>query len=218
MSARDRGILAIWRRVQQSASSSRSLPQRLLGLDVGDRYVGVAVTDATNRLATPLTVVQRAKPGNVKLPRPLRSLAPEQKRREPRQGAGAKSLERVPFADVAAPIQRAITEHNVIALVVGLPLALDGSEDAQCGKVRDFMQQLRQQGGIAAPVVWWDERLTTQHARESLREAKFSSDAQRRREHIDKMVARDILQEFIQYAESLSVGQPSGAVSSAKSS
>jgi putative Holliday junction resolvase len=33
---------------------------RLLGLDVGDRRVGVAVSDATGLIATPLTVVRRA--------------------------------------------------------------------------------------------------------------------------------------------------------------
>jgi len=37
----------------------RELPGRLLALDVGDRRVGVAVSDLTGRLARPLTIIVR---------------------------------------------------------------------------------------------------------------------------------------------------------------
>ncbi len=39
-------------------------PLRCLGLDVGDRRIGVAVSDETGRLARPLTVLRRGDPAD----------------------------------------------------------------------------------------------------------------------------------------------------------
>ncbi len=45
--------------MQTRSNAEADLPGRLLALDVGDRRVGVAVSDATGLIATPLTVLRR---------------------------------------------------------------------------------------------------------------------------------------------------------------
>jgi len=78
-------------------------------------------------------------------------------------------------------------------LVVGLPLALGGSEGPQAAKVRRFAEQAAAHLGL--PLEFWDERLTTVAAERALLEADVRR--RRRREVIDKVAATLILQGYL---------------------
>lgn len=66
-------------------------------------------------------------------------------------------------------IQRLVDEWQPDALVVGLPLNMDGTEQASTDAARRFGRQLH--GRFGLPVHWVDERLSTHEARTRLAEA-----------------------------------------------
>ena len=137
-------------------------PGRYLGLDVGEKRIGVALSDETATLASPLTTLARA---------------------------GVRR-DTAAVADLA---QR----HDVAAVVVGLPLNMDGTRGAQAEKVIAFADALRRR--IRVPVVPRDERLTTVEAEEWLREAGMGW--RERKRVIDQTAAVVILQEYLDLRE-----------------
>jgi putative Holliday junction resolvase len=86
---------------------------RIVGLDVGERRIGVAVSDATRTLARPIGVLR---------PAALESDAP-----------------RVAAAEVA---RLAGEEDGVASIVVGLPAHLDGSASPMTPRVKQFAAEL----------------------------------------------------------------------------
>jgi putative pre-16S rRNA nuclease len=128
---------------------------RLLGLDVGRKTIGLAISDSSLRVASPLSTIRRAK-----------------------------------FAADAQEINRIIAERGIGGLVIGLPIAMDGSEGPRCQSVRQFGTNLL--GVIDLPVAFWDERFSTIGAERPLREAEMSH--RRRADVIDKLAAAYILQ------------------------
>jgi putative Holliday junction resolvase len=97
---------------------------RIIGLDVGDRRIGVAISDPLGMIAAGLDVVERTN---------LRQ-------------------------DVYT-INDMAKRHGATAIVVGLPLQLDGSTGEQAQKVQAFCRRLTAASGL--PVIYEDERLTT---------------------------------------------------------
>ena len=88
---------------------------RIVGLDVGERIIGVAISDATRTLARPVGVLQ------------------------------SRSLETVGIAVAVDEITRlAAEEDGVSSIVVGLPRRLDGSDSDMTPRVRTFAEQLGQ--------------------------------------------------------------------------
>ena len=128
---------------------------RLLGLDVGTKTIGLALSDVTRSIATPYHTVRRTK-----------------------------------FTEDAKVIQEAINEHQVGALVIGLPINLDGSEGPRAQSTRAFARNLAAR--IEVPMVFWDERLSTAAVERHLLEAGASR--KRRAQVIDRMAAAYILQ------------------------
>jgi len=129
---------------------------RLLGLDVGSKTVGLALSDVTLTIATPY-----------------------------------RTLRRTTFARDAEDLVRAIGEHGVGGLVIGLPVLMNGSEGARCQSVRQFAANLLERVDI--PIAFWDERLSTAAVERMLiREADMSR--RRRAQVIDKAAAAYILQ------------------------
>ncbi len=78
----------------------------------------------------------------------------------------------------------------VAGLVVGLPKNMDGTEGPRAQSTRAFVRNLAPL--TALPILFWDERLSTQAAERTLLEADASR--RRRAEVIDKMAAAYILQ------------------------
>ena len=94
------------------------------------------------------------------------------------------------FAVIAA----LIAEWQPVSLVVGLPLALDGTPHAMTARCTRFANQLR--GRFGLPVDYAEERLSSVEAEERLRES--GHDARSAREHVDALAAQLILQGYFE--------------------
>ncbi len=139
---------------------------RVVGIDVGERRVGLAVSDPTCRpwllaaLTTALTVSDS-------------------------QDAVTR---------VVQEIERlAAEEDGVVAIVVGLPLRLDGSPSQQTPRVAAFVDALAAR--TVLPIVRMDERLTSREAESRL--AVRERDWRRRKERLDAAAAAIILQDYL---------------------
>jgi putative Holliday junction resolvase len=86
-------------------------------------------------------------------------------------------------------------EHEVAALVIGLPLNMDGSEGPRCQSVRQFAKNLLAMADIN--ICFWDERLSTVVAERALLEADMSR--KKRGEVVDKVAAAYILQGLLDH-------------------
>jgi putative Holliday junction resolvase len=117
---------------------------RSMGLDLGDKRIGVALSDPGGILASPITIINRT------------------------------NLE-----DDMQAILDNITSYQVGQVIIGLPLAMNGSISRQAEKVAAFAEELQVRTDI--PVDLRDERLTTVSAKrmmEGVRKvAKASHDA-----------------------------------------
>jgi putative holliday junction resolvase len=135
--------------------SLKSGKNRLLGIDLGDKTIGLSLSDLTWLIATPLETIRRAKLEN-------------------------------DFLQLIKIIQL----HHVAAVIIGLPINMNGTEGPQAQKVRHFIQQLQER--LEIPVLLWDERLSTTAVTRTLLEADMSR--KRRSQVVDKMAASFILQ------------------------
>ena len=92
-----------------------------------------------------------------------------------------------------AKIAQIVSDEEVRAIVLGLPLNMDGSEGSQAKKARAFGQQLRQH--VQIPVYLHDERLSSFGAREKLESTGRPRTT--RRGLIDAVAAAEILRSFL---------------------
>ena len=95
------------------------------------------------------------------------------------------------FSRIAALID----EWDPAFLVVGRPLALDGTAHAMTARCTRFANQLR--GRFGLPVAYAEERLTSFEAEERLRESGHC--AKSGKDFIDAMAAQLILQYFFEH-------------------
>jgi putative Holliday junction resolvase len=107
----------------------------------------------------------------------------------------ARPFETVAEADAIRRIVEIIREQNVGALVLGLPLRLDGSEGPAAARVRTFFGVLRPQVPAEIPIHLRDESLTTLEATAHLRAG--GDPRTNRHDVIDQVAAAVILQEFL---------------------
>ena len=128
---------------------------RLMGVDLGTRTIGLALSDVSRSIASPLETIKRTK-----------------------------------FTADAERLIALAKEHGVVALVFGLPLNMDGTEGPRCQSTRAFVRNLEKLTDL--PVVFWDERMSTQAVTRTLLDADASR--ARRAELVDKMAASYILQ------------------------
>ncbi len=134
--------------------------QRLIGLDLGTKTIGMALSDPGLMVASPIGTIRRTKFG----------------------------------ADVAE-LAKTVRERGVGALVLGLPLALDGAESPATQRVREFARLLLTRAdlfGTEPEIGFWDERFSTSAVERFMIEADMTR--KRRSEVIDKMAAAYILQ------------------------
>jgi putative Holliday junction resolvase len=90
-------------------------------------------------------------------------------------------------------IARLIAEWRPHALVVGLPLHMDGSEQAMTRAARAFGERLKERYNLPLHMV--DERLTTRAAKDQLYAAGVAGT--RHKSRLDKVAAQTILQSFL---------------------
>lgn len=139
--------------------------QRVLGLDLGTKTIGLALSDVSRTVATPFDTIRRTK-----------------------------------FIKDAEALLAVVREHGVAALIIGLPVNMDGSEGPRAQSTRAFVRSLTPLTDL--PLVLWDERLSTAAAERALLDADASR--KRRAEVIDKMAAAFILQGALDRLKGLS--------------
>ena len=96
--------------------------------------------------------------------------------------------------DVLTRIAEIVETEGVGAIVIGLPLNMDGSEGPQAAKARAFGERLARHVGL--PVQFQDERLSSFSAGEKLEPAGLSR--ARTRDLLDAVAAAEILQSFLE--------------------
>ncbi len=97
-------------------------------------------------------------------------------------------------ADVEA-VCRVAREQDVEALVMGLPLNMDGSEGRMARLVREFSAKLESE--LDLPLHLWDERLTSWEAEGILRQSTKARKRKRADGAVDKLAAELILQSYL---------------------
>lgn len=128
---------------------------RIMGLDLGTKTIGVAISDGMRYSATPLETIKRTK-----------------------------------FTADAIRLDEIIAQHAIVAIILGLPLNMDGSEGPRVQSTRAFARSLAQR--ISLPIAFWDERLSTSAVTRMMIQADLRRD--RRAEVVDKLAASYILQ------------------------
>lgn len=128
----------------------------LMGLDLGERTIGVAVSDVTRMVASPLELIRKTK-----------------------------------FTAEANRLFALIDEREIGAIVIGLPVNMDGTEGTRCQSNRAFARNLLRLRDI--PIAFWDERMSTMAVNRVLIDEADVTRA-RRADLVDKMAAAWILQ------------------------
>ena len=142
--------------------------QRYLGLDIGSKTIGLALSDVSGMLASPMETIRRGK-----------------------------------FTEDVRRLKEIIAGEDVGALILGLPISMDGTEGPRCQSVRDFGRNLLQ--NIDIDIAFWDERLSTAAVQRVLiKEADMTR--KRRAEVVDKMAAAYILQGALDAIKGMAAG------------
>ena len=127
----------------------------LMGLDPGTKTLGLAISDRTRLIATPLTTIRRQK-----------------------------------FTPDASELLQLYDENECTALIIGLPVNMDGSSGPRVQSVKDFSTNLLKKRDL--PIFFWDERLSTMAVTRGMLAADMSR--KKRAENVDKLAASYILQ------------------------
>jgi putative Holliday junction resolvase len=131
---------------------------RLLALDLGEKRVGVAVSDELWITVRPLPFIRRTS-----------------------------------WKQLLVAVADLLQSFDAQALVIGLPLNLDGTEGLAAVEARRLARNFEL--SLKVPVHMQDERLTSREAEATLREAGRSNDELR--QFVDSEAAAIILRDFI---------------------
>jgi len=132
---------------------------RVVGLDLGSKRIGVAVSDRSGTIASPLSVLERT-------------------------GSTRRDHE---------AIARLVVEEEAEAVVVGLPLNMNGTLGPAAAAARKEAAAIATVVGV--PVHEWDERRSTVTADQAMMQAGLR--APERRRHVDKVAAAVFLQAWL---------------------
>ena len=99
-------------------------------------------------------------------------------------------LVRKKFSLDAAALSALLAKENAGAVVIGLPINMDGSEGPSAQRSRAFVRNMAPLSPL--PFAFWDERLSTVAAERTLIEMDFSR--RKRSDKIDSAAAAFILQ------------------------
>ena len=100
-------------------------------------------------------------------------------------------LIRTKFTDDFVELLTIINEFNIGAIIIGLPLNMDGLEGPRCQSTRQFASNIL--NCIDIPIAFWDERLSTV-AVERILISEVDMTRKKRRKILDKLAATYILQ------------------------
>ncbi len=105
-----------------------------------------------------------------------------------------ETLRRRGLKNDLAAIHGNLEEREAGALVIGLPLNMDGSEGPRCQSIRQFAKDADR--AFRLPILLWDERLTTFEAGE--RADEMGLKGEKRAEMLDALAASLILEDAIE--------------------
>jgi putative holliday junction resolvase len=131
---------------------------RIIGLDLGEKRIGVSVSDETMTISTAIDTIAVS---------------------------GLK--------DSIRKINHIILAYKAQAVVIGLPLNMNGSKGPQADKALRFAKRLEQYCGCK--VLTFDERLTTVQGERVLLSADMSR--AKRRRNIDRLASQIMLQAYL---------------------
>lgn len=146
---------------------------RVLGVDLGDVRIGLAISDPARMVATPLET----------RPVPGAEAGPDRGARTERQSDPAL---------IAEDLAQVAREHDAATVVVGLPRTLGGREGRPAQHARAVAAHLAEHG---LEVALWDERFSTVEA-----ERLMLDQGARRRERraaVDRVAATLVLQTYL---------------------
>lgn len=143
---------------------------RYLALDIGHKYIGLAVSDPLGIIAQGLTTIQRDNPDKK-----------NKTKEELINSSEIKNLEQI------------IQDYNVDVLVLGLAIKQDGTQGESARLAKELGNILKNDLGYK--LVYQDERYSTKAANAVLLEADVSR--KNRKRHIDKLAAVFILQTYL---------------------
>jgi putative Holliday junction resolvase len=132
---------------------------RILGIDWGEVRIGLALSDETQTLASPLATLAR-RPGK-----------------------------RLPIGRLL----ELTDQHQPAGIVVGLPLAADGSETESAASARELATRMAEHTRL--PLELWDERMSTARVLSAIREQGGS--IRGRKGDVDAHAAAVLLQHFL---------------------
>lgn len=121
----------------------------MLGLDLGDKRIGVAISDPGEIMAVPVKPI------------------------ELKAAAGSKAATN----EIIRAVAKVVMEQRAEKIVVGLPISMSGNVSEQTKKVKRVCEQMSK--ALPIPVVTWDERLSTSEADRALAEAGITSKMRR---------------------------------------
>jgi putative Holliday junction resolvase len=101
----------------------------------------------------------------------------------------AGTIRRNKFSADKAALVALIGQQQVVGIVLGLPINLDGSESPRSQSTRAFARNIDDRG---LPILLWDERWSTQAVERTMIEADLSR--AKRAERVDTLAAAHILQ------------------------
>lgn len=107
----------------------------------------------------------------------------------------ARSVACLPFSKKFPQLLKETLKEfpNIEAIVVGLPIQMNGKEGIMATEVRAFGETLK--GLFNIPILFWDERLSSCQAERSLKEADFNR--KKRAQMVDALAAVLILQNYL---------------------
>ena len=112
-----------------------------------------------------------------------------------------ETIHRTKFTQDLEALRKTLEREQIVGIVVGLPLSMDGSDSPRTQSVRAFARNL---APLDLPILLWDERWSTQAVERAMIEADVSR--ARRAEKVDALAAAHILQGAIDALANLANG------------
>ena len=132
---------------------------RVVGVDWGEKRIGLALSDESQTIAQPLDTLTR------------------------------RAGKRFPMT----PLLDHVTAHQVVGVVVGLPLDEHGAEGDSARAARALSEAIAKRSGL--PVALWDERMTTARVLQAVRE--MGGTTKGRKADLDALAATLLLQHYL---------------------
>ncbi|XP_057858321.1 uncharacterized protein LOC131067372 isoform X1 [Cryptomeria japonica] len=160
---------------------------RLLGMDVGERFVGLAVSDASNEIASPHSVLIRTRSDVNSIADNLQEL-----HLVTTLTVGARQFD--VYSDVASKFRWIkVDQFSLVGFVIGYPFPMYRFQSTQAFQVKQFVDQLKKISRFEGLVyTYWDERFTTKAVESMLKPLDLHPSHMKR--ILDKFAAVGILQ------------------------